>query len=371
MDVKSPQNTSLEGSNVTASELVEQSTVKKDSSNAENSENKSSEPEQPWEIWVREAIALRSKPRVLILSPTVKPGCNNPHCPSTGDITLHNCPTCDLVPYCSDHCENADQKKHHMFCQLQQNSPPDLKGYAMKKETRIWPQKEEEEDDDDDDDRWLKELKFKIIAPEGQEIGKIEINIVNRRKIRSGFFGELDSMSRDLASLATLFDTRGRFLSKIASAGKACWTQTEIDGGRLVHLIEMEINREHRCKGIGSWAIPRLFLFPELKKQSFMFVWPGVLTHELPPPVNGPFAPMTPSELRFRDEVELRIIKFYRRVGFRRVGNTALFCFAKNPAHPSRAIPADQDAAYVLTPESRLDNLEERAEAEMYGRAVY
>ncbi|KZT37023.1 hypothetical protein SISSUDRAFT_1049037 [Sistotremastrum suecicum HHB10207 ss-3] len=129
-----------------------QSTVDKDSSNAEDSENKSLEPEHPFDILLRQAYALSSKPPVL--SPTVKPGCNNKHCPSTGDITLYNCPACDLVPYCSDDCENADKKTHHMFCQIQQNSPPGLKGYAIEKETRGWSQEEEEEDDDEDN--WLK-----------------------------------------------------------------------------------------------------------------------------------------------------------------------------------------------------------------------
>jgi hypothetical protein len=82
----------------------------------------------------------------------------------------------------------------------------------------------------------------------------------------------------------------------------------------IIYMHEVIIQDAWRGKGIGSWALPRLFLMDELKGISFMFTWPTVLNSLEAPGVNGPFGEPTPSEMAAYEAKRQRIIKFYRQV---------------------------------------------------------
>ncbi|KAK0439541.1 hypothetical protein EV421DRAFT_1819435, partial [Armillaria borealis] len=124
-----------------------------------------------------------------------------------------------------------------------------------------------------------------------------------------------------------------------------------------------------RGRGVGSWAVPQLFDTHEVKaiRSSYLFAWPAVLNH---------LEPLFPQTTR-EDSVAKgeRVIKFYRsvglrisfsltlcswwiQIGFRRLANTSFFCLAKDPAHRSRQIAANEDAEFKTLPPPKDDNEE-------------
>ncbi|KAJ7782472.1 hypothetical protein DFH07DRAFT_1055240 [Mycena maculata] len=195
-----------------------------------------------------------------------------------------------------------------------------------------------------------KELDIKIEHTQNNtttEVGHMKIQVIDIVKtLRFGFFDCLDEYSHELGKLALHLDAIGRPLPN-----EGCWRPEDFQNECfLIYLEELVIEQAWRGQGLGTALFPKLFHVDALRGADFIFTWPTPLSYLEPPLVNGWFGGPTPTEeaawLAKRD----RIIKFYRKAGFRRLANSHFFCLAKDPSHPSHSIPVEADAPFEELP---------------------
>ncbi|GAA6038984.1 hypothetical protein JCM8097_000140 [Rhodosporidiobolus ruineniae] len=243
--------------------------------------------------------------------------------------------------------------------------------------------KEPEEPDSDDEgfvgeeeeaaERYFKEVRYEIVESSGRIVGTVNLWFVNLLEIEEDgedFFLILDDHSRtDFA--ATLFDDEGQLKSRFGREGTGVWKKEEMeDVCSIVYLEDMRVEASLRGQGIGSWVLRRLFEEKnddDLSLMSLLYTYPSSLhsewpawNHDQPDPHKAEKEAMTQ-----------RLLKFYRRAGFRRVGTTPYFCCARY-SHPSQAIHPDFDAAEVRSPDEPVNpgdaRLFEVAAAQLFGR---
>ncbi|KAK0196509.1 hypothetical protein F5146DRAFT_5609 [Armillaria mellea] len=202
---------------------------------------------------------------------------------------------------------------------------------------------------------WLKNHRFSIqLKLTNVEIGYINVQFIEAQKTRDYFFEELDEYSHELANFALeVFDRCGFLKQEVITGGLGLWDAEdacEMHEGPIVYIQALVVTESWRGRGVGSWAIPQLFDTLEVKcvGSSYLFAWPAVLG-DLEPM----FSRTTREEWVAKGE---RIIKFCRSIGFRRLANTSFFCLAKDPAHRSRQISANDDAEFKPLPPPRDDN---------------
>ncbi|KAM7188078.1 hypothetical protein V8F33_010841 [Rhypophila sp. PSN 637] len=153
---------------------------------------------------------------------------------------------------------------------------------------------------------------------------------------RPDLWNNLANCGHEVTDLAyTLFDQNGHFREKFyhhsVAKGTGVWG-TEINTGEILLIEIFKVSRAWRGKRIGT----RLFqtflaaINEQLSGGYFIFARPGILPDE-----------------EDRDHSENKIINlteaFYRSLGFRRVGNSAWFGYAKDPNHASRHLKAALD----------------------------
>ncbi|KAJ7028529.1 hypothetical protein C8F04DRAFT_1119015, partial [Mycena alexandri] len=133
------------------------------------------------------------------------------------------------------------------------------------------------------------------------------------------------SDAHELGKLALHFDARGRL-----RPNRGCWQPQDFrNEPYLVYLEELVIQPAWRGKGLSTWVLPKLFHLEALNGAQYIFTWPTVLGRLQPPLVNGFFGDRTPAEEDAWVMKRDRIIRFYRKAGFRRLANSDFFCFAK------------------------------------------
>ncbi|KAE9404758.1 FMN-linked oxidoreductase [Gymnopus androsaceus JB14] len=200
------------------------------------------------------------------------------------------------------------------------------------------------------EESWLRSLKYSILLPSNQSVGEMIVQVIDRSEIYEPFFDVLEDRSQELGLFVLLFDREeGRLRADVLQAGTKCWNDEDADSMHLypmLYIEELVIEEEWRGKGVGSWAVPQLFETNEIEKLEacYIFTFPTVL-NRLEPQIW--FREPTKEETKAYNEKKHRIIKFYRRIGFRRLGNSDFFCFAKDATHRSRQIAPEDDAGYI------------------------
>ncbi|KAE9404741.1 hypothetical protein BT96DRAFT_1016091 [Gymnopus androsaceus JB14] len=208
-----------------------------------------------------------------------------------------------------------------------------------------WPEDEEES-------QWLRTLEYSILLPSNQSIGQIIVQVIDRSKTYGSFFDTVENRSGELGLFALLFNReKGRLRASVRKAGTKCWNRNDADiiyRYPMLYIEELVIEHEWRGKGVGSWAVPQLFETDEIKvlESCYISTWPVVLAR-FEPGYGNPFYRRTKEETEAWEEKELRIIKFYHKIGFRRLGNSMFFCLAKDGTHRSRQIAPEDDAGYI------------------------
>ncbi|KAJ7282650.1 hypothetical protein C8J57DRAFT_1554813 [Mycena rebaudengoi] len=260
---------------------------------------------------------------------------------------------------CSIDCQIASWRSHKLACKL---APPSslagIKFVVTADDDEAYVDDEEGDDDDENPFSALKTLNVKIEHTSTEttvKVGNVEIQVIDLRKIPPyQFFDYFDEFSHDLANLALLFDTNGRL-----RPNEGCWRAADFRSeSHLVYVKELVIEVSWRGRGLGTWLLPRLFYLEELKDARFLFSWPTVLNQLESPLANGRFGEPTLDEQLAWVAKRDRIIKFYRKVGFRRLANSDFFCLAKKSSHLSHAIPMDEDAPLKPLPPPRNEEEE-------------
>ncbi|GAA5946187.1 hypothetical protein JCM3765_000147 [Sporobolomyces pararoseus] len=201
---------------------------------------------------------------------------------------------------------------------------------------------------------YVRVAEYGIYGGEDQQYGTITIWYIDKNKLGDDFYWLMDSFHRETEFIASkLFTKKGVFKSKFLVEGTGVWGP-EVDVSPLCYLESIKIDKEFRGKGIGTWALEQIWKIHEkldktgLEDVKFLITLPAPTPHELTDFKNSHVS--DPEEIdrlgqQERDYiVNNRINPFLRRVGFRRIGTTRLFCCARAPDHPSKLILIDQDA---------------------------
>ncbi|KAL8286487.1 hypothetical protein RQP46_004504 [Phenoliferia psychrophenolica] len=235
------------------------------------------------------------------------------------------------------------------------------------------PYDEEEGEDEDMDNEptdvdpeseWLRKPVFDVYDDKRAKVATVKIWAMEFSQIRSSFYGEMDAPSDECMQFGfTLFDERGYTRKRFAKEGNACWGK-EISGNDkemtpVFYVEEIRVEPAHRGKGLGSWIVNELLTSASIANElylerppEFLFAWPTVLHGEYhDPPIdryselqNPPSATVRQAREQVFCERRDKVVNFFRKCGFRRVGDTAFFCIARDAKHPSHKISAEQDA---------------------------
>ncbi|KLO08564.1 hypothetical protein SCHPADRAFT_1000872 [Schizopora paradoxa] len=216
----------------------------------------------------------------------------------------------------------------------------------------------EPEPDDlvDPDKPFLQIVTYDIrLEGEDQPVGHILLNIICQKHLlprcRGMFWPLMDERSNDLMQLATDVFTdigilRKDIYSPILQTNRILpWTID--DAGRLkdqptLYIEELVIKPRWQNKGIGTWAIQNIFNTDYIRpfNAEYLMAWPTVLRNY-------------ESSHEYEDALEAkrqRIISFFRKVGFRRLGTTQFFMLSKDLSHPSRQLRPEDDLPFSKNP---------------------
>ncbi|GAA6004483.1 hypothetical protein JCM10207_000747 [Rhodosporidiobolus poonsookiae] len=136
------------------------------------------------------------------------------------------------------------------------------------------------------------------------------------------------------------------------------WGSEVTDTGNVAYLENIRVDEELRNPGIGMWALNEIFRANEFslavcgslqfihrlsgrpscaqyvvlqEEIDFLFTMPCILHVDWP--CHDILYPGPNRSVKL--EMIERVIGFFRRAGYRRVGTTQYFCCARDPAHPS------------------------------------
>ncbi|KAA1473099.1 hypothetical protein DENSPDRAFT_839528 [Dentipellis sp. KUC8613] len=172
---------------------------------------------------------------------------------------------------------------------------------------------------------------------------KVRVRTIDRGQIAPGKFHlAMSGVCEDFLQFSVaVFSTNGRIRKTIGdrdpesesdNRGSGAWSK-EINHGKLAYIEQLEVNERYRGRGIGRWAVYSILSNPIFAECQYVFTWPNVL---------GSGTPFDPADENYMTK-KAGIISFWRKLGFRRVGGTYFFGYARDPQHPSRSLPIEDD----------------------------
>lgn len=260
---------------------------------------------------------------------------------------------------------------------------------------------EDEEFDELDEFPWIKSINVPINADgaeDSPQIGHCVAKLIDRDYIRATFHRDMEEPSNDTATVGFgLFDRWGclkpEFRTHPVKKGTGVWGQ-ELDQGRFLQIEYLSIQEEYQRKGYGKklfeqvWAKAQDLAVQEnidrrsARKKSLAKTWLDMPTEDEQPTViddafldrfdkifgsdekvssGCAFAIIWASPLNTREfEAELErlsksesevlyqrkqgaVEEFWRAMGFRRIGSSEFFCFARDSSHPSHSLLPQDD----------------------------
>jgi GNAT superfamily N-acetyltransferase len=184
------------------------------------------------------------------------------------------------------------------------------------------------------------------ITSDKKEAGQAQARYIDRSRLRklkcrsfSKSVEQLNSSESDGLALALqLFNDNGT----IKKSHKLHPWGDELNKGAILILGYLLVEKEFRRQGVARELIEALI---EKLRQSkggveFMFVKPGVIKTDFE-------EEQAQKSMEEREKIEQReydnAVRFYRSVGFRRVGYSKWFCLAVDPEHVSHRIAPEDD----------------------------
>ncbi|KAJ8297036.1 Dihydroxyacetone kinase 2 [Rhodotorula toruloides] len=241
---------------------------------------------------------------------------------------------------------------------------------------------------------------FEIVKLGGEVIGTLRVSAFHKEDSWEDYGGFHDEMrgrnegadKAELDAFSKLFTKKGYFKREVSSGGLGTFGREVTNEPYLVLLDTVRVKPEYREKGVGTWAVKKLFelgeedflFYDEAKEKKkaeeederkakapqgtpgldsyygsgfleslfkkrarrnikFLFVRPRSLESQLS---QNPDSTHTLADLRKAAEKTSK-----ERIGFRRVGETSFLCMASDPNHFSRLIPIDRDARDMDDPD--------------------
>jgi GNAT superfamily N-acetyltransferase len=177
----------------------------------------------------------------------------------------------------------------------------------------------------------------------------------------------MEEPSRETSLLAfDLFDRYGRLRSEFKDhpirKGSGVWSK-ELDTGDILLIEEIKIDKAYRRRGLGKKVVGAMLEKAREKTgQFFAVAWPTFLNEgDLRTETDG-LADPEDKDKAFRREKAM-IIRFFRSLGFRRIGSTYWFGLACGGEHPSHLLAPDDDydpsVPHTTVPSSILQPLQQ------------
>ncbi|KAG6908196.1 hypothetical protein DXG01_005785 [Tephrocybe rancida] len=179
-------------------------------------------------------------------------------------------------------------------------------------------------------------LNIEVALENGDIIGTLSACIIKRRLCDGQFLEVLDDhCGQEFREGAfAIYDKFGRvhpwLLDQGPRTGTGCWG-SELNSGNIIYILEMDVDEQYRSQRLGSNMLKKLIASQYVKDSDVLLCWPS--------PEND----LNMGSEGYKDLKE-KLIAFFKKNGFRRIGRTSWFGFSPDPLHPSRSLPALFDA---------------------------
>ncbi|PGG95941.1 hypothetical protein AJ79_09796 [Helicocarpus griseus UAMH5409] len=184
-----------------------------------------------------------------------------------------------------------------------------------------------------------------VPSPVSNYIGTCKAFLVRRDRTGPDFYDKMDEISRDTGMLALdVFEPWGEFKEELKTdplkSGTQVWGE-ELGTMDFLYIEYLLVDKAYRCHGLGQKLVEYIQCEARKKSQEFTtIVWPSTLLSNLKGDLKGK------SESDCKDVFQLNrkySIRYFRRLGFRRIGVTRWFGFSSDRNHPSRQLAAEED----------------------------
>ncbi|KAI0039427.1 hypothetical protein FA95DRAFT_1684286 [Auriscalpium vulgare] len=196
-----------------------------------------------------------------------------------------------------------------------------------------------------------KTFMINIVTASNNKIGHILVQLIHRQDIINeegvDYYLSMDERSDEMMRLGYLLQNKnGRLRRSVQNAGTGAWHADELaEDKNITYIEEIVITEAWRGRGICTWALNALFRLDVMCRPRFLWAWPTLLNHLEPAPTAG-HGKMTAAEVAAYHQRKDRVVNLFRKIGFRRVGNSEFFCMSRDPHHRSRAVAVEGDAPY-------------------------
>jgi ribosomal protein S18 acetylase RimI-like enzyme len=220
--------------------------------------------------------------------------------------------------------------------------------------------------------KWLEEIEGFVTCPGGssndaspEQVGYCEGKLIRRSQMCATFYDDMEEPSRDTSMLAfELFDRYGRLKNEFKEhpirKGSGVWNK-ELDSGDILLIEYLHIHKQYRHRGLGKKVVTAMLERTREKTQHFFAIaWPTLLnTREMRAEMDGKTDAENDAIFQHEQDISIR---FFRSMGFRRIGSTHWFGLASDPNHPSQLLAARDDynpiASHIHVPDSELELLQ-------------
>ncbi|KAH8163739.1 hypothetical protein CIB48_g4508 [Xylaria polymorpha] len=189
-------------------------------------------------------------------------------------------------------------------------------------------------------ERWLERIDG--FASVGQKrIAVCKVKLIRRQRIRHDFWVQMEEPSEATSSLAfDIFDRYGRldreYCEHEIRKGSGVWGD-ELDRGNLLLFEEIDVTPSWRRQAVATKIVNAILEKARaMPGRFFAFAAPGCLTRNLD------YTDET-SHSALIAKQEMISKRFWRSLGFRRVGVSGWFAYTHNDSHPSRHLDAEED----------------------------
>lgn len=175
--------------------------------------------------------------------------------------------------------------------------------------------------------------------------------LINKARIRHNFWTCFEEPSQEMSDLGFgLFDRHGRlqriYVDHEIKKGTGVWG-VEIDDGNMFLIEIISVQQPWRRKGLATILVKKMMELAHTRasewpyRHLFTFTSPGWLNYVVDKETPEGASEETKEEICHHHQTVAE--RFWRSVGFRRLGDSAWLVYADRPDHPSRDIASDRD----------------------------